>query len=373
MNIRRTLERIRGAATDGEELRRAARDLGHELTRNRVEVLREFRAELARLPEKGTAEFVLGYRNALRDVVAAFEAAVQPAQEEERALSFARATENARSILEQLADGPARPSELASRLGLDPSVVSRSLGRLRAASLAESLPASESMDGRSRLHMITLRGERVLGQLPRSQVTRTNEAVLQIAASFLERVLTEGRVRPPISARYGEGERSLDPAPFAHWLGETCVRRGLLSRVAGDVYASPTRSTDALWASMEVALKRGGAPDFLAELANAVPTKETLLVRSGNPDLWRIFLRAGWKAFPQQDTLEWQDLAAGDPVPERKPIVIFYDSVALLLQDLADNSFVAHRTAADFHFVATAPGAEPVPEPFRAIETAACA
>ena len=77
MRIERTIKRLADARDLDDRrvmLRRAARDLGHELPRGRLPLLSEFRTALARLP--AAEPFVQGYRDALADVTAAYEAAV---------------------------------------------------------------------------------------------------------------------------------------------------------------------------------------------------------------------------------------------------------------------------------------------------------
>ncbi len=75
MNLQTTIRRL-SEKSDGEELRRAARDVGHELPRKRIQLLSQFRTSLDGVDLTGVDDFVVGYRSALADVVAAYEAAV---------------------------------------------------------------------------------------------------------------------------------------------------------------------------------------------------------------------------------------------------------------------------------------------------------
>ena len=77
MKIERTIKRL--AAKDAtDELRRGARDIGHELNSKRLPVLAELRTSLARMDKEGASDFVLGYREALADLLTAYSASIEP-------------------------------------------------------------------------------------------------------------------------------------------------------------------------------------------------------------------------------------------------------------------------------------------------------
>lgn len=75
MRIERTLRRL--LSYDRDAHRCAARDVGHELPRRNLKLLSSFRSQVASLDEPEDA-WQAGYRQALLDVVAAYEAAVEP-------------------------------------------------------------------------------------------------------------------------------------------------------------------------------------------------------------------------------------------------------------------------------------------------------
>lgn len=77
MKIDAMIEALRNARAESEELRRGARDLAHELPRNCLECLREFRAGVARIGSTDD-RFADGYRAALADIAAAYEEAIAP-------------------------------------------------------------------------------------------------------------------------------------------------------------------------------------------------------------------------------------------------------------------------------------------------------
>lgn len=70
MNHIRTLQRLAEAQTDCEQLRRAGRDVAHELPRMRLNVLALFREQAVR--QATGDDFVKGYRAALLDIAAAW-------------------------------------------------------------------------------------------------------------------------------------------------------------------------------------------------------------------------------------------------------------------------------------------------------------
>lgn len=82
---------------DKEKLGELARDLGHELPRNRLDIVDEFRADAAmvippidrRIRDIPSDDgFVRGYLAALLEVAAAYSAAVQPELDEKEAISL---------------------------------------------------------------------------------------------------------------------------------------------------------------------------------------------------------------------------------------------------------------------------------------------
>lgn len=74
MKLQLTIKRL-AARVDDSELRRAARDLGHELPRGRIGLLNQFRSAITTLGSADT--FVKGYRAALADVTAAYQDAIE--------------------------------------------------------------------------------------------------------------------------------------------------------------------------------------------------------------------------------------------------------------------------------------------------------
>jgi DNA-binding MarR family transcriptional regulator len=159
MKVDKVLSRFATAPEDPKELRRVARALGNELPRQRPEVLRCFRAGLARQPVTAGSH-AEGYIAGLLDVAAEYEVSLRQAADQadirRRALR-----KDWREVLVLLADGPRQPSDLAARVGKDRATLTRILKKLRAAGLVQ-VYASNELDGRTRPHRLTLLGQRIV-------------------------------------------------------------------------------------------------------------------------------------------------------------------------------------------------------------------
>ena len=134
MRVDRTIDRLRVGLA-----RPAARDLGHELPRRRPKVLREFREKASALTMRG--EYARGFRDALLEVVAAFEAAgdtVDPA-------------------LAPLVYGPLTVSEYALATKKSLSTASRALAKLLGRGMVKRL--RHWRDGRCWVYSLEVSGE----------------------------------------------------------------------------------------------------------------------------------------------------------------------------------------------------------------------
>lgn len=185
MKAKKVLTRFAAAPEDEQERKRVARALGDELHRQRLDVLREFRAGLSRVHLR-EGSFSAGYVNGLLDVVAEYEVFVkQLAEEEELARTALR--EDWRAVLAELANGPKLPSELAHRLGKDRPSITRILKRLRSGGLVHAY-ASDSLDGRRRPHRLTVQGRRLLESL--EHVSADVERGISIAVGLFRHLVS---------------------------------------------------------------------------------------------------------------------------------------------------------------------------------------
>jgi len=152
---------LRRLSQDGADIRQAARDLGHEIPRNRLDVLARFRAGVAKLGTTGRADFTLGYRAALADVTAAYEAAIEPRIETERLAVIARQRKWWRETIGVLRPGPATVSEVADGIGASLPTTSRVLAAMRKAGLVEMWRYGAGFDGRAGMQALSVLGRRV--------------------------------------------------------------------------------------------------------------------------------------------------------------------------------------------------------------------
>lgn len=162
MKVHKTISRFATAPEDPAELRRVARALGDELPRQRLDVLRSMRAELARtrLPEQS---FAAGYVTGLLDVAAEYETHLR-AEADRDAQAEVASRESARQVLVELGMGAELPAELATRLGREPAAIAQLLDELTVAGLVQPY-AADPDERHMRPFRLTLAGQRVLQEL----------------------------------------------------------------------------------------------------------------------------------------------------------------------------------------------------------------
>ena len=169
MKVKKILHRLASAPESERELRRVARSLANEFTRQRLRVLREFRSGLATLQSNRIDEstqagmYASGYMASLLDVTAEYEVHLQEV-DDSQAVARVALREDWREVLGHLQGGARLPSDLASVMGKDRPTITRVLKKMRLAGLVETF-ASDSLDGRMRPHRLTLRGRALYEQL----------------------------------------------------------------------------------------------------------------------------------------------------------------------------------------------------------------
>lgn len=167
---------------DPHRLRSLGASLGVELSRRRLDHLSVVMSALARAgappPSKGSAgalatarasasagdpAYQAGYLTALEDLLRAFQAELGEEESERELLHYAR-TEPYRGVLLALGGGAETSTEIAAAMGKHKSSASRALAALREAGLVASTSAPDGNE-RLRPHALTLRGQRVVGEL----------------------------------------------------------------------------------------------------------------------------------------------------------------------------------------------------------------
>lgn len=368
MKVGATLRRVRSG--EAGALRQAARDLGHELPRKRIETLREFRAGLASVPETAN-DWAKGYKAALADLATAYEAAVEPELDLEEAERVVRARKGFARILSSVGAGVSRPSELARAAAMDAGQVSRALGELRAANLVEDAPAA---DARSRPVRLTLLGERLLRRLEPQAPPREAEAILTAAITLFAHLATERRIRRAYLENIAAerlGPSGISPQQLVALLARLATERALVSEIDGMYVATEIGAEAQVGADLELALRDDKLPLPLKAIIDRVPAGAALFVRCGKlRDVWNLALERHGAHFAEARTIDWPDLKVGAiPLPPAgHPLVLVYDSLPLLASDgqEAPPSMRTLIERAQHRLVFSTPGAE-LPDSFEAI------
>lgn len=162
------------ASRSNADLRRGGREIGYALVRRDPAVVDALRDSIDEADEADAADaapeadaFARGYRAALADAVAAFEASLETRIEVERAAgSLGRRDEQ---VLRALC-GEARPQvRVARELAMPPHDVSRAAKRLRTAGLVEAYPGERDTE---QLHRVTALGRAVARELDARELAR---------------------------------------------------------------------------------------------------------------------------------------------------------------------------------------------------------
>lgn len=330
------IERLEGARGDARALREVARDLGWEMPRRRREVLADYRRRAARLPRAGDA-YAQGFRDALLELVTAFQRAIDEDEDRDQAVQLA-VKRSWLPILRHLMDAPSTPSQLARTLGKDISRISVLLKEIRGAGLAESVDPGVDADGRSKLHLLTPRGLDVVRAL---DLPSWVEPSLDLTVECIRRLLLAGSLHRRALEEMAEralGPLGVEPEAVARRLLERCDAERVLVEAAGRWVPSPTAR------EVRAQIKRAVAepdfePSFMRTLErNATARSLPLVVRASEAAPWNVFLAkghrreyhllAGWEV-DAVDQAHTDNLLAG------QRFGLLYESPALRLHDEA--------------------------------------
>lgn len=361
MKVDKVLTRFAGAPEDEGELRRVARSLGNELPRQRIDILRQFRAGLSQ-QEVRPGSFAQGYVNGLLDVTAEYETSLREVADEAEIGRLAL-RRDWREVLMLLRDGPKLPSDIALVLHKDRPTITRILKKLRVAGLVQAYSHDE-VDGRTRPHRLTLHGQRVLEGLD-AGVSSDIERGIRLGVALLRQ----------ISARSSASQADLDAiaqafldepgaaaAAVSLW-GAEAKEAGLLAEFDGEYQLMP-RNSEPVNGRNEILWSHG--TNLLARLKEQRSQNIPVFVRTTN-EAW-----GAWAYALQDDTTGLsRTIVNGDilsqtihPPPQ---FDLLYDDPAVIGADRHIPAMQTLMEQADAKFVITT-GTDPVPEGFLQLE-----
>jgi DNA-binding MarR family transcriptional regulator len=381
MNLNKVITRFSAAPSDRDELRRLARALGSELPREQLEVLRRFRAELARVSGGGAGMdgdlFAAGYVSSMLDVTAEYETSVQQS-EDAQALEAMVDREGWGEVLQHLNAGSKLPSELADELGEDRSTVTRKLQKLRAAGLAR-VQAGRTVDGRKKPHRLTAEGRRLTAKLQAGLSPDVVRGIRVAVALFRHLIASNSSITSTLDKVAGEalGQRGHAPEAVRVWASEA-ENAGLISKVPGaesapeaeadvrvsngvpqPVLANGTSRSEALWY---------GAPLLLRKLARRSSERVPVYVRTTDEGSgpWAHALD---RLEPPGRTIVDEDIAAHAIEPPDQRFHLVYDDPDAIRGDILEPIMREFMERAAAKFVVVAPDQDhDIPEGFIELE-----
>ena len=178
---------------DADDLAEAARAIGRDLAHRRTDAVDEVRRHLELQP--GTSERAQGFALAVEHIASSFAVADVEAEELAPLTRAIALRAGWRKVLTALADGAARPSEIALRAGLSRSRVSHVLAGLERADLIERPRAEPPGDGRERPCRLSPLGYRALADGERTPAVTGADLDAGVVATtyLLAKLLGRGR------------------------------------------------------------------------------------------------------------------------------------------------------------------------------------
>ncbi|WP_426754771.1 hypothetical protein [Myxococcus sp. Y35] len=368
MNLERVLARIQHhARTDGEELRRLSRDVGRELPRGRLEILRELRSGLASSSSEVTDPFARGYRAALDDLIAAYDAAIMPAQEARVAADIVKLRPTLQKALSIFHKGSQRLTDVARELGdADMGLVSRWLGELRNLGLIE-IYAQDAASARDKPYRLTERGRQVLERRKRS-LSEESSILLRLATELFSLLAHEGRVLRSTFQELAEEElerMDFDTREVCDAIIEEAEDKGLLENVNEVLVERFDTAADIVQGQLESALAKEPShlPPALELLSRELPAQTTpIIVTSKGRDSWNRFVVQFQNVLSKENALSnlkvvtWADLQGGIEFPSKERCALVFESGTLAsgrARQLAESS-LGNQPAETFVFVTDA-------------------
>jgi DNA-binding MarR family transcriptional regulator len=326
------LELTRLALESGDVARwsAVARDVGRQLAahldRSKAWLL-PFRRMTARLKPRRTSEYDRGFLDALELVATGFERQLDDAAADETELLELRSHQSWITLLRLIDQGTTRPSDLARKLDVSPSAVTRLVDELEEADLV-----TQTTHGKERPCRLTPRARVLLGRLPPAETSSAAEAVTDVVPAVV--ACMTALVRDRRVAR----DRFLDSMRHAHIANPAGVV-AMLDASLRETSWAVLDSDDNAWVAAEVELldrlqqhlklacqnKPGTVLDQLARLAHR---GEVILRISSGISTWDSAVgRLGPIRVIRDDELKWAPpLLTGE-------FQIVYESPSLLKVD----------------------------------------
>jgi DNA-binding MarR family transcriptional regulator len=336
VRVSNVLDRFRQG---GGNRQRAIREIGLELPKRRTETVSELRAGIAQL-EGDAGEFDRGYREAVLDLLAAYEAAIARDGDLDEILQTLHTRANWEETLTVLATGTKRPADIVNELGVDAAVVSRVLTALSELELVEVLPMAEGQDRRSKFFRLTLKGEQLVQRLERPE-PMTVEPLVRAAATFFAELATRRRVirseletdvRRVLKGRVHQVRRvvaALVSVAKEFSLVHENHEENLL--IAAEMTAQ-----NRLAQELENHIVGGTSSPTVADLIERVPKNCEVLVRCAKlRDTWNQVLVEKFVEYPAARTIDPQDISAEKLIPNPSgKFALIYDNATLFMTDV---------------------------------------
>jgi DNA-binding MarR family transcriptional regulator len=360
---------------DVDDLAEAARSIGRDLAHRRGGAVDEVRRHLERSP--GDDAFARGFALAIEHVASGFAVAGVEAEQLAPLLRAVALRAGWRNVLHALADGAARPSELATRTGLSRSRVSHILVGLERAELIERPRDEATGDRRERPCRLSPLGYRALADSDRTPVVAGADLDAGVVATtyLLAKLLGRGRAsRASLEEALTE---HLDPAAIPRVL-DTALRA---ARNAGLAVVTPDESVvslaelhlqDVVSDALSDALSDDGPVIPVIDLARArAPIGGLVVVRSElMRSRWDIVIaKRGLDDLRLIASADWLTGEVERIAPRDRPFAMVYDSPSLARSERTSEHARALLHRADSVFCYAVPGTV-LPEGITALEVA---
>lgn len=361
------------SSDDVDDLAEAARAIGRDLAHRRTTAVDEVRRFLDTRPPPG--DLARGYALAVEHIASGFAVAGVEADQIAPLQRAIQLRAGWRKVLTALADGAARPSELALRTALSRSRVSHILTGLERAELIERPRVERGADGRERPCRLTPLGYRAIADADRAVAVAGADLDAGVVAAtyLLARLLSRGRAsRAQLEEALAE---HLDPAAIPR-VAETALRA---AKNAGLAVVGPDQAItlaelhlqDIVNDALADALS-DDSPNAVLDLARArVPEGGLVVVRSE-------LMRSRWDIVIARRQLHDLRLIAsadwltGDVdriAPHDRPFALVYDSPPLARSERTSEHARALHHRAEGVFCYAVPGTI-LPEGIMALEVA---